>query len=113
MSSTSESTAASRAEARAISASTAVNLSLVVALLAGTWRFSAWGARLENKIDHSIELLENKIDLTRDELANAAHSRWRREEMLLYHERLTQWAEVFRAANPSLAFPPFPTLDGH
>lgn len=113
MSSTSDSPTASRAEARAIGASTAVNLSLVVGLLAGTWRFSAWSARLENKFDHSIELLENKIDLTRSELSSTASSRWRREEMLVYHERLTQWAEVFRAANPTLAFPPFPTLDGH
>jgi len=99
-----------RRETRIISTNTALNLGLVVTLLGGAWFASRWGTRMEDKLDHSVELLELKIDRLRTDIQAHTNDRWWRVEQLRYHGALRQWSELLGARNPDIVMPVFPTM---
>jgi len=97
-------------EAKAITASTMVNVGLVVVILASVWRGATWATRLEERQEHQIQLLEYKIDQLRSDISRNTDDRFRRSDMLAYHAMADTWIRVFAAGNPDLVVPNWPEL---
>lgn len=99
-------------EARAINASTLVNVGLVIVLLGAVFSGTRWATGLENHIvaanyeqSYRIEMLDLKLEQLRDEIQQKASDRWARTDQEKYHGILEKWIDTFRAGNPSLTIP--------
>ena len=99
-------------EARAINASTLVNVGLVVVLLGAVFSGTRWASGLESHIitatdeqRHRIELLDMKVEQLREDITARTTERWTRADQTQYHSLLELWIKVFRAENPTLSVP--------
>jgi hypothetical protein len=99
-------------EARAINASTLVNVGLVIVLLGAVFSGTRWASGLESHIvmatdeqRHRMELLDLKVEQLRAEIQTRMTERWTRSDQTQYHSLLELWIKVFRAENPNLSVP--------
>lgn len=99
-------------EARAINASTLVNVGLVIVLLGAVFSGTRWASGLETHIvsanyeqSYRIEMLDLKLEQLRNEIHTNAADRWTRRDQEKYHGILEKWVDTFRAGNPSLTIP--------
>ncbi len=109
-------------EARAINASTLVNVGLVIVLLGAVFSGTRWASGLESHIvmatdeqRHRMELLDLKVEQLRDEIQTRMTERWTRADQEKYHSMLELWISVFKAENPSISVPdlgPLPPKSG-
>jgi hypothetical protein len=105
-------------EARAINASTLVNVGLVIVLLGAVFSGTRWASGLETHIvsanyeqSYRIEMLDLKLEQLRNEIQTNAADRWTRRDQEKYHGILEKWVDTFRAGNPSLITPTLGRLE--
>jgi hypothetical protein len=99
-------------EARAINASTLVNVGLVIVLLGAVFSGTRWASGLENHIisanfeqSYRIEMLDLKLEQLRAEIQTGVADRWTRTDQEMYHGVLEKWVDTFRANNQTLTIP--------
>lgn len=100
-------------EARAINASTLVNVGLVIVLLGAVFSGTRWATGLENHIvaanyeqSYRIEMLDLKLEQLREEIQSRIADRWTRSDEEKYHHSvLEKWIDTLRLHNPTLTIP--------
>ncbi len=103
-------------EARAINASTLVNVGLVIVLLGAVFSGTRWASGLENHIvsanfeqSYRIEMLDLKLEQLREEIQSRVADRWTRADQEKYHRvMLEKWTDTLRLHNQSLTIPDLP-----
>lgn len=103
-------------ETKAITASTTVNIAMVIGIVGVIWSGAQWATRMEAKLDHSVQLLELKIDQVQADIRERTLDRWTRSDAQALHERISLWsARLSDLFEPGKApvFPAFPTAREH